>query len=170
MALSISPSSAKANLAKSKLSLLSKLKGFGVIGAVLVLAGVAGWGIIQKKQKEAYRSEVSEQEVKAITVDRKLHEAKLDVLKDMDLALKTGTLFLDKGKTAFSGGFMHTRKQTILRSAAIKFQNKYEPTLKTAVDEKLIAFEARDKAKRGNTKWKVITVGALGLVAGIALF
>lgn len=156
--------------AKSKPGFISKLKGIGVVAVVLGFVGVATWGIVQKNQKEAYRSEVSVQQAKSITDDRKLHEAKLDALKDIDLALKTGTLFLDKGKTAFSAGFMHTRQQTILRHAAIVFQNKYEPTLKTAIDEKLIAFEARDKAKRGNTKWKIVTVGALGLVAGIALF
>lgn len=154
---------------KSKAGLSSKLKGIGMVAVALGFVAIVSWGVVQKKQKAAYRSELSEKEAKELTFKRKLHEAELKALPPDELAEKTNTLFLEEGARATFSGYLLRPEQNIACDGCLKFQEEYEPTLKKAIDQKRIAFEDRDKAIRAKGKWKIVAFVAVGVTTGLIL-
>jgi len=140
-----------------------------MIAVALGFVAVVSWGVVQKRQKAAYRSELSEKEAKELTFKRKLHEAELKALPPDEVAEKTDTLFLEEGAQAKFSGYLLRPEQNIACDGCLKFQEEYEPTLKKAIDEKRIAFEDRDSAIRGKRKWKIVAFVAIGVTTGILL-
>lgn len=154
---------------KAKVGFSSKLKGAGVIAVVLGFVGVVGWGLVQNKQKEAYRSKLAEGEAKALTFKKEIHAAKLQSLDDLELANRTNTIFFPKGSLVSADLFGLTKQQNIECDSCLKFQEEYEPTLAKAIKLKYTAIEDRDKAKRGKGIWRVIAIGTTGLAIGLLI-
>lgn len=154
---------------KAKVGFSTKLKGAGVIAVVLGFVGVVGWGLVQKKQKEAYRSKLAEGEAKALTFKKEIHAAKLQSLDDLELANRTNTIFFPKDSLVGADLFGLTRQQNIDCDSCLAFQEEYEPTLAEANKLKHMANEDRDKAKRGKGLWRVIAIGTTGLAIGLLI-